>query len=100
MARTNQDYKEQKRQIKRVKIKIEDLVLRFCRENDGQVVDIERLEGYVRYNYNFHVAPGSPARILRLLKAQGKVDYEVINRSKSLYFIQFIGGDDETNQRL
>ncbi len=31
------------------------------------------------------VAPDSPGRILRLLKGAGRVDYNVVNRSSSLY---------------
>jgi|ERR1700674_2388466 len=35
--------------------------------------------------YNYGTAPASADRILRMLKKAGKVNYAVINRTKSLY---------------
>lgn len=32
-----------------------------------------------------HIAPASPDRILRQLRQQGKLDYQIVNRRGSLY---------------
>ena len=91
MVRQNKkkhDAEEQRRQLRRVKIKIEDLVYRFCKMNEGMVINMEKLDGFVRYNSPLPVTPGSAGRILRLLRAEGVIDYEVINRRDSLYLIR------------
>lgn len=46
---------------------------------------VETLRQYVFDRVDGYVAPSSPDRILRSLRQQGVIDYEVISRRKSLY---------------
>jgi hypothetical protein len=77
---------EQAGNIRRVKGRIGDLVLGFCEgrlaagrpefrmaELQAHVADVTR------------AAPASPDRILRLLRREGRIYYEVIDRAGSLY---------------
>ena len=36
-------------------------------------------------HYNYGTAPASADRVMRNLKKAGKINYEVVNRAKSLY---------------
>lgn len=76
----------QKREINRVKKNIQYYVLEFCRQHLKKIFLLSELEEYVR-SY-IQVTPGSAGRILRLLRKAGKVDYEIVRRSCSLYYIK------------
>ncbi len=45
----------------------------------------EQLRFFVQNNMNGRISPGSPDRILRMLRRAGKLNYVVLNRGKSLY---------------
>ena len=75
---------EQERQIRRVDRNIGDLVLAFCQSR--REFHLHELEAYVK-EHHARSTPGSGGRILRQLKKQGKVNYEVLNRSLSHYRI-------------
>jgi hypothetical protein len=72
--------------IRRVRSRIGDLVLGFC---EGRLAAgrpefrISELQAHVADATQ--AAPASPDRILRLLRREGRLDYEVIDRAASLY---------------
>jgi hypothetical protein len=57
---------------------------RFVQE-DKQCFTATDLRQYVQLRVGGYVAPSSPDRILRNLRKKGKVNYTLINRSRSLY---------------
>lgn len=70
----------------RVKEKLEGLVISFLRARGyGATFNLNELVLYVMQQKL--VSPSSPGRILQLLKRDGKIDYEVVSRSQSLYRI-------------
>ena len=80
---------EQAKELRRVRRNLSDLVLQFCSERESTSFVGEDLENYVR-SFGIRIAPGSALRILRLLKKAGRVDYEVVNRSTSRYYIKYV----------
>jgi hypothetical protein len=78
---------EQDRQIKRVAGKIAPAILSFIRTlGVGSEFRASELHSYV--GEQFGTAPASADRILRLLRAEGKLDYRVVDRRASLYRIE------------
>jgi phage/plasmid-associated DNA primase len=81
---------EQTQQINRVYSKTSDAVLAFIKmrlsdtENNGAFT-ADQLRFYVTNNVAGGVSPGSSDRILRMLRQEGKLNYIVLNRGKSLY---------------
>lgn len=79
---------EQEREIERVSDRIAHLIMKFAKHvqtnERGEFVMAELLE-YV--SQRAQVAPDSPGRILRDLRASGRISYEVVNRAASLYRI-------------
>jgi hypothetical protein len=78
---------EQAAQLERVRSKIEEAVMGFCemlRVRGGTNFIMSELTAHVM-NRVPSTAPDSPSRILRLMRAEGKLSYEVVNRSQSLY---------------
>jgi hypothetical protein len=75
----------QPRELARVNEKIEDLVYSFCRDRVRRVFHMPELESYVRRFKK--ISPGSGSRILRKLRSEGRLTYDVINRRKSAYII-------------
>lgn len=73
--------------LDRVSKRIEPYVFRFCLEHTEFRMD--QLTKWVAEKVS-GLAPDSPGRILRSLKKQGKVDYEVVDRRGSLYRIKQI----------
>lgn len=69
----------------RVAANIGAVVLAFCIERlrQGGQFHMAELNAYVQKHHES--APASADRILRQLRAEGKVAYEVLNRSESLY---------------
>lgn len=76
---------EQDPERERVSSAIGQDVLRFCRARLGAEFHLEELREFVALRG--HRAPDSAGRILRLLRQQGRLAYEVVNRRQSLYRI-------------
>ena len=76
---------EQQAQLGRVSDRIASVVLDFYqgRVSDNPEFHMEELLGYVSDHVD--VAPDSPGRILRNLRAEKKLNYAVVNRKQSLY---------------
>lgn len=64
-----------------------EAITRFvnARLAEGTVFTADQLRFYVTNNVVGKVSPSSSDRILRQLRQQGKVNYYVVNRGKSLY---------------
>lgn len=73
---------EQAANLERVSGRISAAILGFCRGRS--VFHMEELRRHVEEVVG-DVAPGSPDRILRLLRKQGRIDYEVLSRARSMY---------------
>lgn len=76
---------EQAPQIARVQSAIGGAVLAFCRQRLKTTGTFhgDELQSYVTQEEP--CAPGSPDRILRALRRAGRLDYQLVSRSKSLY---------------
>ena len=72
---------EQDEHIKRVTSKIGRAIIDFCRP--GREFRADELRNYV--SAHCKVAPASADRILRDLRAQKMLNYEILNRRQSLY---------------
>lgn len=77
--------------LERVTDRIAGHVLTFCREHTGKEFRMNDLLTYVFDCCHFS-SPDSPGRILRDLRAKGRVGYELISRSQSLYKISWVRG--------
>lgn len=83
------------REIRRVEKNIGTLVLAFCLDHVNDHFTMSELSEYVRSRGEV-VAPDSAGRILRMLRATGRVDYAIVNRSQSLYVVHEVyEADDE-----
>jgi hypothetical protein len=77
-------------QINRVAATTKDAILEFIRlrladtESHGAFT-ADQLRFYVNNNVVGGVSPSSADRALRMLRQQGKINYYVLNRGKSLY---------------
>lgn len=77
-------------QLNRIAASTSEAVLEFIK---GRLADPElngaftsdQLRFYVTNNVKGGVSPSSADRVLRMLRQQGKVNYLVLNRLKSLY---------------
>jgi hypothetical protein len=83
--------------LERVSGKIAAEVLHFCAgrvrsvgqpENVLGAFHLEELTRWVRARIG--IAPDSPGRILRMLRQAGQIRYEVLNRRKSLYRVDWV----------
>lgn len=75
----------QSEQLKRVKSKIAPAILEFCRQHllaQFHMADLVRFVALA-----CPAAPDSASRILRDLRASGEVEYTVLSRKDSLYFV-------------
>lgn len=77
---------EQQTQLERVRGRIGQAVLDFCRQR-GLWAEFHADELREHVLRACQVAPGSPDRILRELRRERQVNYEVVNRKRSLYRI-------------
>ena len=75
---------QQQLHLERVADNIGALVVEFCRARIGVMFNAAELRAHVTRAVPT-IAPESPGRILRDLKARGVVDYELVSRSRSLY---------------
>lgn len=81
---------EQRAELARVEGSIGDAVLAFARERLASGGDFRMEE--LRARLGDGHAPDSAGRILRLLRQQGALAYEVVSRSESLYRVTEVGG--------
>lgn len=71
-------------ELKRVKSKTSDWIKQFFDAHQlGEQFHAEDLHNFVKAKAN--VAPASADRIMRDMKRSGEINYEVVNRSQSLY---------------
>lgn len=77
----------QPRELKRVKTKLETFVMEWCRLHLFAVASAQDLLRYVTMRSQSPIAPDSPGRILRQLRAAGQVSYDVVCRRASTYRI-------------
>jgi hypothetical protein len=81
---------EQIQQLNRVAATAKEAILDFIKarladtENNGAFT-ADQLRFYVNNNTSGGVSPSSSDRVLRQLRQEGKLDYAVLNRGKSLY---------------
>lgn len=76
--------------IERVRSKIESSIINFALTHIDKPFHMEDLTRHVKAQIP-DIAPDSPGRILRLLRRQRALDYEVVNRRQSLYRITKFG---------
>lgn len=79
---------EQTQQLNRVAVTTKDAILEFMKQrlaSEDPTFTSDQLRFYVTNSVAGKVSPGSPDRVLRLLRQQGMVDYYVVNRGRSLY---------------
>jgi hypothetical protein len=81
---------EQTEQLKRVMATASEAILAFYKERVGQpgegsAFTADQLRFFVNNNVSGGVSPSTADRVLRNLRQQNKLDYVVLNRSKSLY---------------
>lgn len=81
----------------RVYSKIAPLITAFAHETGEQPFHAEELRQYVLARTS-GIAPSSPDRILRDMRTNGILDYEVTNRRQSLY--RFHNGESEMNEAV
>lgn len=82
---------QQTEQIQAVSTKLADAILAFCRARVGKTFFADDLRFHVQALYG-KVAPASADRILRDLRARGKLDYTVLNRARSQYLVHQVVG--------
>ncbi len=81
---------EQTANLNRVSEKIRSIVRAFFADKaHGRQFTINELTRFVSLRES--VAPDSPGRIMRALRREGSIDYEVVSRSKSLYRVVGLG---------
>jgi hypothetical protein len=71
-------------QLKRVRENIESAIVGFCSRRIGKTFRASDLAAWVIFIVP-GTAPDSPSRVLRLLRADGVIEYEVVSRAGSLY---------------
>ncbi len=75
--------------IKRVGLNLNQVIVAFWKaklnlDNPSARFTATELRQFVQH-HNFGTAPASADRIMRNLRKSGKINYAVVNRSKSLY---------------
>ncbi len=81
---------EQSQQLNRVAATAGEAILDFIKSRLADTTlngafTADQLRNYVNNNVQGGVSPSSADRVLRNLRQQGKLDYLVLNRGKSLY---------------
>lgn len=74
--------------LEATKARICDVIIEYCSERVGKQFHADDLRRYVTANVIGGCAPGSADRVLRDLRQQGTIIYEVMNRRESLYLIE------------
>lgn len=76
---------EQPAQLERVKWRLDPLVLNFFAERrPGDQFHVNDLIRYV-WRFDPFATATSPDRVMRELKSSGRLNYELVSRSQSLY---------------
>lgn len=76
---------EQATELRRVRVTIDPLVLAFfATKRPGDEFHVNDLTRHV-WQTAPHVAADSPRRVMAALKDAGKLNYELVSRSQSLY---------------
>jgi Fe2+ or Zn2+ uptake regulation protein len=83
-AREKIQAKEQRKQAARVRGKIRLAILDFFKAPPGSTFTVNYLTQVVKRTVP-DIAPDSPGRIMRLLRAEGLINYKVVSRKDSLY---------------
>ena len=68
---------------KRVRGKIVELIKEFCQID--RTFHMSELNAHIAAGFDGYVAPDSPGRIMRMLKQEGIINYELVSRSQSKY---------------
>lgn len=76
------------RELERVDAALRGRVLDFCRDRIFDTFRMDELTKWVRHRVR--CAPDSPGRILRQLRKEGKVTYELVSRRESLYAVHSV----------
>lgn len=76
------------RELARVDDALRARVLDFCRDRIFDTFRMDELTKWV--SLRVRCAPDSPGRILRQLRKEGKVTYELISRRESLYAVHSV----------
>lgn len=74
-------------ELERVGLNLNQVIVHFWQirmSSPGRRFTANELRQYVQH-HNFGTAPASADRVMRNLRKQGKINYAVVNRSKSLY---------------
>lgn len=73
-------------QLKRVSNSIAQVVTEFVNKRIGQEFHGSEVKSACNLALGFTgIAPSSPDRVMRDLRQRGKINYELVNRAKSLY---------------
>lgn len=80
-----EDQLEDARNRERVGASIGRHIEAYFASRAGCTFSLNHLDAYVRAVASGPVAPGSVSRIMRQLRLQGRVDYELVSRRNSLY---------------
>lgn len=84
---------EQAAQLERVRVAIDPLVLAFfATKRPGDEFHVNDLTRHV-WRTAPHVAADSPRRVMAALKDAGKLNYELVSRSQSLYRVAAMEGE-------
>jgi hypothetical protein len=82
---------QQSLNLARVKSTIAPLIVQFCRSRIQSRFTMAELVAFVAERVTG--APDSPSRILRCLRAEGALDYVVLSRKSSTYFVASVASD-------
>ena len=79
----------QQLELERVSNRIAGALIHFCRKRVGKTFHADDLRVFVMRNVG-EVAPGSADRILRDLRQRGLINYHVLSRRDSLYYVEWV----------
>lgn len=81
----------QQQELERVRSRLADAVLLFCRTHGAPTFHLSDLLAFMRAHGDVG-APDSPSRILRDLRQRGMLAYTVVNRRASRYRLDWVRG--------
>lgn len=84
---------EQQENLDRVSTRIAPAIIAFQGETGSTPFHADEMRLFVQNIVGEFLAPGSADRILRQLRQQGRLNYQVLSRSQSLY--QFVPVEEE-----
>lgn len=80
----------QRRELKRVRKTIAPIIVKWCKEREGESFELDVLQLHVWAMTRGTSNPSSVDRILRDLRKRGVIDYVCINRRESRYRIRAV----------